>query len=143
MQLNDKIKSIIASCQMTPSHFADEIGVQRSSISHILSGRNRPSLEIIQKIVNRFPDITYDWLLDNDEIEPATLPSLSQQTVAPGTPVSKNGKHNVYPPLQAGLLQTALTNETHFKGERTIEKILIFYSDHTFTEYNPSSKSAI
>ena len=42
---------------MTASQFADEIGVQRSSVSHILSGRNKPSLEFIQKVMNRFPKV--------------------------------------------------------------------------------------
>ncbi|MFA6200338.1 MAG: helix-turn-helix transcriptional regulator [Bacteroidales bacterium] len=48
---------------MNPTQFADEIGVQRSSISHILSGRNNPSLDIITKILNRFSDVDSNWLV--------------------------------------------------------------------------------
>ena len=47
----------------SPSIFADEIGVIRSSISHIISGRNNPGLELLQKVLIRFPQISSDWLL--------------------------------------------------------------------------------
>ena len=61
--MNDRIKLIIESRNLTASKFADEVGVQASSISHILSGRNKPSLEFIQKILYAYPDINYEWLI--------------------------------------------------------------------------------
>jgi|WetSurMetagenome_2_1015567.scaffolds.fasta_scaffold270520_1 transcriptional regulator with XRE-family HTH domain len=60
----DRIQLILKVNNLTASRFADEIGVQRSSISHILSGRNQPSLDLIQKILKRFPDINSEWLLN-------------------------------------------------------------------------------
>jgi transcriptional regulator with XRE-family HTH domain len=60
----DRIKLILKVHNITASRFADEIGVQRSSISHIISGRNLPSLDLIQKILKRFPDINSEWLLN-------------------------------------------------------------------------------
>jgi transcriptional regulator with XRE-family HTH domain len=66
MNVNDKIKQILINKSISPSYFADEIGVQRSSISHILSGRNRPSFDIIQKIIRRFPDLGYDWIMEEE-----------------------------------------------------------------------------
>lgn len=47
----------------TAAQFADEIGVQKSGISHIISGRNNPSLDFIQKILLRFPDVNMEWLI--------------------------------------------------------------------------------
>ena len=64
MDLNDRISRIIEHSKLTPSEFADEIEVQRSSISHITSGRNKPSLEFIMKIKNKFPTISWDWLIN-------------------------------------------------------------------------------
>jgi len=61
--MNDRIQLILKTKNISASKFADEIGVQRSSISHILSGRNNPSLEFIQKILKRFPDINSSWIL--------------------------------------------------------------------------------
>ncbi|MBD2701579.1 helix-turn-helix transcriptional regulator [Spirosoma sp. BT702] len=75
MTINDKIKQILIDKNLTPSYFADEIGVQRSSISHILSGRNRPSFDIIQKIIRRFPELGYDWIMEEDNIQSNQIPS--------------------------------------------------------------------
>jgi transcriptional regulator with XRE-family HTH domain len=60
----DRILLILKVKNLTASKFADEIGVQRSSISHILSGRNLPSLNLIQKILKTFPEVSSEWLLN-------------------------------------------------------------------------------
>ena len=61
--MNERIQLILKTKNISASKFADEIGVQRSSISHIISGRNNPSLDFIQKILKRFPDINSTWIL--------------------------------------------------------------------------------
>lgn len=61
--MNDRVQLILKTKNISASRFADEIGVQRSNISHIISGRNNPSLDFIQKILKRFPDINSDWLI--------------------------------------------------------------------------------
>jgi len=61
--MQERILLLMKSFGMNPSEFADEIGVQRSSISHILSGRNNPSLDLVTKILNRFPEIDSNWLV--------------------------------------------------------------------------------
>lgn len=147
MLLNQKIKQILIEKQLSPSYFADEIGVQRSSISHILSGRNKPSFEIIQKIVKRFPDLGYEWLMDDTNTIQmpkggANLPpnqhSFTNQTGTDmddfkksllsdkSTKAILNGKSNGF------VVNSSLTNG------KTVERILIFYSDKSFAEYSPS-----
>ena len=66
MNLNDRIGKILEQSGLTSSEFADEIEVQRSSISHITSGRNKPSLEFVTKIKSKFPDISWDWLINGE-----------------------------------------------------------------------------
>lgn len=61
--ITERILAILEYKELTPSSFADTIGIQRSSMSHILSGRNKPSLDVIHKILITFPDILSDWLL--------------------------------------------------------------------------------
>lgn len=61
--IQERILLLMKARGMNPTQFADEIGVQRSSISHILSGRNNPSLDIITKILNRFSDVDSNWLV--------------------------------------------------------------------------------
>jgi transcriptional regulator with XRE-family HTH domain len=66
MSLNERIREILEKSGLTSSEFADEIDVQRSSISHITSGRNKPSLEFVTKIKSKFPAISWDWLINGE-----------------------------------------------------------------------------
>ncbi|MGL5959705.1 MAG: helix-turn-helix transcriptional regulator [Bacteroidales bacterium] len=61
--MKDRISQFIAYANITPAMFADKIGVQRSSISHIMAGRNKPSYDLTQKILLNFPLISAEWLL--------------------------------------------------------------------------------
>ena len=59
----DRIKQIIEYVQMSPTAFADTIGINRSSLAHIFSGRNQPSLDVAKKILTSFPEISTEWLI--------------------------------------------------------------------------------
>jgi transcriptional regulator with XRE-family HTH domain len=61
-----RIKSLISVKNLSSSQFADLLGVQRSNISHILSGRNKPSLDFILKITEHFPTVSIEWLLKGE-----------------------------------------------------------------------------
>ncbi|WP_297984778.1 helix-turn-helix transcriptional regulator [uncultured Chryseobacterium sp.] len=66
MNLNERITKVIEYSEFTSSEFADEIDVQRSNISHITSGRNKPSLDFLIKIKDRFPELEWDWLIKGE-----------------------------------------------------------------------------
>lgn len=59
----ERIRAILESRQLTPTQFADLIGVARPIVSHILSGRNKPSLDVVQRILAALPDLAMPWLL--------------------------------------------------------------------------------
>jgi transcriptional regulator with XRE-family HTH domain len=61
--MKDRIILLIKAKNLTAAQFADEVGVQKSSISHIISGRNNASLDFIQKILVRFPEVNMDWIM--------------------------------------------------------------------------------
>ena len=61
--MKERLLKLITHLGYTATKFADEIGVQRSGISHILSGRNQPSYDFIVKILNKFPDMDAEWLI--------------------------------------------------------------------------------
>lgn len=61
--MKDRIVLLIKAKNLTAAQFADEIGVQKSGISHIISGRNNASLDFIQKILLRYPEVRIDWLM--------------------------------------------------------------------------------
>ena len=78
-EIVSRIEMVIEHLELSVSAFADEIGVQRSSMSHLLNGRNKPSLDFVMKLVDTYPEIKLDWLLkgkgnfpetDNIEEEP-------------------------------------------------------------------------
>ena len=62
--MRERIKEIIEREGMGQSQFADFIGVNRPTLSHILAGRNNPSMEVVMKIHQKFPQINILWLLD-------------------------------------------------------------------------------
>lgn len=61
--MKDRIILLIKAKNLTAAQFAEIIGVQKSSISHIISGRNNASLDFIQKILVSFPDVNMEWLM--------------------------------------------------------------------------------
>ncbi|MFY0604333.1 MAG: helix-turn-helix transcriptional regulator [Flavobacteriaceae bacterium] len=113
----DRIKKILEYYELTASLFADRIGVQRSSISHILSGRNKPSLDFILKITGEFPDVDIYWLLNGK----GTFPKKEQVLTNP------------YPTQAINVERSA---ENSFSGTKKITKIVVFYEDGTFDEFN-------
>src|SRR3954471_24581087 len=109
MNINDKIKQILIDKNLTPSYFADEIGVQRSSISHILSGRNRPSFDIIQKIIRRFPELGYEWIMEEEgqQVNPSTASNYGNRT-ASRPPLERTDRFSSVQPSS----QSSYTNQS-------------------------------
>ena len=154
MDLNKKIEQIIIDKGLSPSYFADTIGIQRSSISHILSGRNKPSLDIVQRILKVFPDIDRDWLIFDNEIPQQNAPQINRQQpinqrVAPNNLFEQKPREspknfqseqlsvqtpvNVIPKRKIERPTIPLTTNTN----KQIERIMIFYTDGTFEEKRP------
>ena len=61
--MNRRFQTILDLESLSPAQLADRLGVQRSGISHILSGRNKPSFELLQRVVQSFPEISAEWLI--------------------------------------------------------------------------------
>ncbi len=81
MNERERIEFIINSYGLSPSQFAERTGIPRASVSHILGGRNKPSLEILQKVAAAFPDVDLQWLMlgigDKPSLHAAVLPAES------------------------------------------------------------------
>ena len=65
--MREKLQKLMASEQLTSSRFAELLGIQPSGVTHLLGGRNKPSFDLVQKILRRFPRINPDWLLLDSE----------------------------------------------------------------------------
>jgi DNA-binding XRE family transcriptional regulator len=82
-----RIRELLETRQLTPTQFADLIGVGRPVISHILSERNKPSLEVVQKIIGAFPDVSLPWLLTGTGSMQASAEPAANPVTAPAAPV--------------------------------------------------------
>ncbi len=111
-----RLKEVMEFHQLTASLFADKIEVQRSSISHIISGRNKPSLDFILKVTNTFKDVDIYWLLNGK----GTFPKQIEEKPIEKTPALSS---------EASIPQQITPKE------KKMERIVVFYSDGTFEEY--------
>lgn len=146
LKMKDRIIQLLNSEGLSASKFADIIGVQRSSMSHILSGRNNPSLDFIQKIMRSFPHVSGDWLLSgNGELSKSQdTSSLFQEVIKEEDPAPYQGSQP--PKLKKESAETAQNkvdqmpdlDMSAFLSGKKIEKVVVFYSDKTFKEYNPA-----
>tara|TARA_Y100000739_G_scaffold227763_1_gene237930 strand:- start:502 stop:792 length:291 start_codon:yes stop_codon:yes gene_type:complete len=69
MSITNRIEKLIKSKKLTKSSFATEIGVQRSSLAHFFSGRNKPSLDFFLKIKKKYPDVDLNWIISGQKIK--------------------------------------------------------------------------
>ncbi|TRX70585.1 helix-turn-helix transcriptional regulator [Carboxylicivirga sp. M1479] len=148
--MKERIEAIIQHEHITPSQFADAIGVQRSGISHILSGRNKPSLDFLNKLLQRYPHISGDWLITgkgnmlNGQIEalkPTEQLSFPMADKKPRTSfkVPKKELKEEEVAEYVAPKPTPVTKVPILPAPegKTIERIVVFYNDKSFSEYKP------
>jgi transcriptional regulator with XRE-family HTH domain len=134
--MTERILSIIKFFNLSPSDFAEEIGVQRSSISHLISGRNKPSLEFIQKILTRFPEINPEWILNGqgEMLKNGTNPVTGAIPFG-NTPVKEHDEHQET--VKREPVRSPARKKTGDTEEKQVEKIIYIFKDKTFREYYP------
>ncbi|MEO8234531.1 MAG: helix-turn-helix transcriptional regulator [Flavobacterium sp.] len=149
-----RLEIILDYYSLSASGFADKVGVQRSSLSHLLSGRNKPSLDLILKIIENFPEVDLYWILNGkgnfpkseikietnfqttppilknntEDYKTEDLPNLfSDENQAQKNPVFENIKNNF----------SNTGNMLSTKNVSEIERIVIFYKNGSFKNYLP------
>lgn len=145
-----RLEIILEYYNLSASSFADKVGVQRSSLSHLLSGRNKPSLDLIMKIVSEFPEVDLYWIVNGKGNFPK---SENQNLEIPSTPISKNVQVEIETKNQPDLFSAEPSveknrvneiSEEKFSNTRILEninfnqeidRIVIFFKDGTFKSY--------
>lgn len=158
--MKDKLRILMQNENLSASRLADILEIKPAGVSHILSGRNNPSYELVCKIVNRFPQINPYWLLgDSDKMYNDTAGSAnptpdgngspSAQPIPTGslfdslTPATGNAQQPTSPDGIASSAQAMTTSPTtqpsvgDCGGSSDIERIIIAYKDGTFASYLP------
>ncbi len=147
--MKDRIQRLIDDKNLTPSRFADEVGLNRPAVSHILNGRNNPSMDALQKILKRFPEISGSWLLTGEgsmyqfnterdsptlfDENPVNTPNRTAENEYAQDFRSKSPEKSIQQIDYQSLIPTK---------SRTVKvkKIAIFYSDNTYEEFIPAQK---
>lgn len=140
----ERIEHIMSKENMNATLFAAEIGIQTSTLSHILNGRNNPSLDVLKRILNRFRTINPDWLILGTGQMYRQI-SQSQQPVLFDIPPKMDDITSVkqeqavitHSVQEATIKQSSVQNmKNPVAGNRFVTRILVFYSDNTFEEFS-------
>ncbi|SHF29703.1 helix-turn-helix domain-containing protein [Dysgonomonas macrotermitis] len=161
--MKDRIKLIMDSENMNPARFADTLEIGRAVVSHILNGRNNPSLDVITRILIKMPNINSEWLLTgigpmykdadmpeiNKEehkrtISSPSLPDLFAVLPNEGSVNTTNGSDkNKYQKEKElvepeNILKEVVNERIIYKEakEKKIKQIIIYYTDSTFETFD-------
>ena len=134
MNEKERIEQLMQSEQMNAKQFAEEVGIQAGTLSNIVNERNKPSLEVLQRILNRFRMVSSDWLIlgvgsmyrqKND----------SQQVLFDLKPEDNNAEESVIERATTSIVAKNKPAPPMLEKQvRRIQKITVFYDDGTFEE---------
>lgn len=123
MEVKDRLRMIMESHKLNAGSFADKIGVQRSNVSHVLSGRNKPSFDFIEKLLHAFPRVSAEWLFTGKQ-EKKTVAASDLLMDAEPTKLSSSTEDDSKPSAPG----------------KKIVKTIVFYADFTFDVFLPNEK---
>jgi len=131
-----RLQIIIDHYQLSAASLADKIAVQRSSISHLLSGRNKPSLEFVLKLVRQFPEVNLYWLLNGTGNFPSTLSefNIPKEIISEGNKESERLSDEKTTEISKTLKEQML-HSNHYYNQDEIDTVIICYKNGNFKSY--------
>ena len=121
---------------LTSSQLADTIGVPRSSVSHLLTGRNKPSLDFILKLIKEYPEVNLYWLLNGKGSFPPIKDEIQKITPAPEN--TKEIQQEIESePEQLKIDDFVNNTKEHKIASEELDRIVFFYKDGTFKTFSP------
>ncbi|MDR0206129.1 MAG: helix-turn-helix transcriptional regulator [Bacteroidales bacterium] len=140
----DRIKQVMEYYKLTPASFSEQIGINRSNLTHLFSGRNQPSLEFAKKILHSYPDIRTEWLImgvgemwrsaEDKEFEMKVLQEKKLQNVPPNPDLFS------ILPLKTNL-DTVQPTENEFIEEKTNQESVLTVNSHSVTNSIPKENN--
>ena len=128
--MKDRIKQYMDYKSISAGELSSRLDVQRSNISHILNGRNKTGASFIEKLLLNFPDLNARWLLTGDGEMIENIVSNEDKVVSEPKSISLNDTPNNL------LNKPQLTNSLITVHDKPIDKIVLLFSDGTFTDFN-------
>lgn len=141
-----RIQEIIEKENTNPSAFADEIGISRGAMNHILNGRNKPSLDVLMKIITRYKNINLEWLIQGTMPMYKTERSAFQASLFEENPVNEDKSTDEIKyakeiedkkPNSASKLISNQSFMQELSLSENIDKIIIFFKNKTFITLRP------
>lgn len=145
--MQNRLQKLLDSEQLTPAKFAEILGVQRSAISHIITGRNNPSFDLISKIIHKFPALNSDWLITGKGNMYKTIVQGSlfdfdtpkKDELADKSTSFKPDEKKLVTDVKNVIDESKINDDTFVKNQnhapRMVKKIVVFYTDNTFEEF--------
>jgi transcriptional regulator with XRE-family HTH domain len=130
-EMKDRIAHIIRAKNLTAAEFALRLGIQQSNISHLLSGRNNPSLDFVKKLKETFPEYNLDWIVFGKG--PMTV-SEPFDTTPPEKPDPVH-EQALYEPVY--MVQAPEEPPVQPSSAPSLKQIILVYSDNTFEQISP------
>lgn len=122
LDFSKRLQKILDYYSVTATAFSEEINFNRSTISHLLSGRNKPSLEFVMKVLQKYPEVELYWLLNGKGDFP------KKQNTPP--PLTSNFQKNT-----PNKIETSFSEKLPQSADKNIDRIVIFYKDGSFKSY--------
>lgn len=138
--MKERLKEFMSQMAVNAAELADTIGVQRSSISHILGGRNLPSSQFIEKLLNAYPELDAGWLITGrGKMLKTGVTAPTDDDRKEHAKIEKNNDIMDVKPAQPRVPGDQKTVEFQVKHPAPVERIVFFYSDKSFSEYYPDT----
>ena len=158
--MKERLEELLQLLNLTPTQFANEIGVQRTTLQHVLSGRNEPSLNIIKAIHAKYPDVELDWLLDGKGY---AIPVMQQNG-------NQDQDYPLFPGIESEIFKSGVQNNPNFLNvsdqdeaaksrkrrnnkevkpqsdaqsdcqAKTIKEVVVFFNDGTYQKFSSELK---
>jgi hypothetical protein len=130
MSLPQRLKAIMDHYQLSPNSFAEKLLVQRSSLSHLFNGRNKPGWDFLEKLTSVYPEVNLDWLITgNGEMIENQKINIGDNTYQTSTSI---------PDLFSQLTEEKSVQRKQVHqviSSKEIKKIVILYTDGSFESY--------
>ena len=130
-EMKDRIAHIIRAKNLTAAEFALRLGIQPSNISHLLSGRNNPSLDFVKKLKETFPEYSLEWIIFGRG--PITI----SEPFTPIAPVESVSSDTFQEKPVEPLEEETLFDQQTPSPIATLKQIILVYSDNTFEQISP------
>lgn len=144
LEMKDRISHIIRAKNLTAAEFAIQLGIQPSNVSHLLSGRNNPSLDFVKKLKETFPEYSLDWIVLGQG--PMTVSDFAikpvEEKVAIDQPKTSIEQPKIVEDFQGTLFDSHNMVDVK-EGKKVssatsqLQRIIFVYNDHTFEEVLP------